>query len=505
MFKKLKIALLTLMLVSLLLAGCGGAASPAPTAAIEAPAAVMTETEVPAAATEEPVVAQAPVEVAWKMPMTPEQVAYYTPQRFDGQELNVVINASWMDKGEESTIEVLRKKFEELTGAKVTYVALPENEMYDKVRLELANNSGLYDMMHTGAGGAKEYGLSDYLIPLPKPPDIDDFYTADVAQYSIGDELYGLPQTADTNILYWRTDLFEAAGLDPTKPPLTYEKFREYAIKLTTDVNSKHPGEVGFDPNNIEVYGSAFKGVAGLGSTWELYNYIYAFGGDVVDENYNPTLNSQPVVDALTWVVDNFRKYNIYPLDTPTYDYSEFHTLFAQGKVAMAVNWPYMWGILQDPAQSKVVGKVAVGRKPGEVTYGGNIGGWSWNIFKMSKKQELATAFAKWIASPDASLAFAESGNGNPVRKSVSAVLAEKDPVLAAAIAANLADGREVKWLATGPSWMEIEKVQYQAIQEALIGDKDPKTALEDANVEAIKILTDNGFFTEILPQLKGN
>ena len=474
-----------LLLILAMLAGC--------TAPVAAPPA-----EAPAAAAGEPVT------VEWQMPMTPEQNAYYAPQRFDGQELTVVINASWMDKAENSTIEVLRKQFEELTGAKVTYVALPENEMYDKVRLELANESGLYDMMHTGAGGAKEYGLSDYLIPLPQPPDIDDFYEADVAQYSIGGDLYGLPQTADTNILYWRTDLFEAAGLDPTKPPETYDQFREYALKLTTDVNGKHPGEEGFDPNNIDVYGSEFKGVAGLGSTWELYNYIYAFGGDVVDENYNPTLNSQPVVDALTWVVDNFREHKIYPPDTPTYDYPEFNALFAQGKVAMAVNWPFMYGILQDPEQSKVVDKVAVGRKPGQVTHGGNIGGWSWNVFKMSKNPELAIAFAKWIASPDASLAFAESGNGNPVRKSVSAILAEKDPVLAAAIAANQADGREVKWLATGPSWMEIEKVQYQAIQEALIGEKDPKTALEDANKAAIEILEANGFFTDLLPQLQG-
>jgi hypothetical protein len=34
-------------------------------------------------------------------------------------------------------------------------------------------------------------------------------------------------------------------------------------------------------------------------------------------------------VAALTWVVDNFRNHNIYPPDTPTYDYTEFHTLFA--------------------------------------------------------------------------------------------------------------------------------------------------------------------------------
>jgi ABC-type glycerol-3-phosphate transport system substrate-binding protein len=163
-----------------------------------------------------------------------------------------------------------------------------------------------------------------------------------------------------------------------------------------------------------------------------------------------------------------------------------------------------MWGILQDPEQSKVVGNVAVGRKPGQVTHGGNIGGWSWNVFQMSKDQELAIAFAKWIASPDASLSFAETGS-NPVRRSVSAILAEQDPILAAAIAANQADGREVKWLATGPSWMEIEKVQYQAIQEALIGAKDPQTAMEDANAAVIDILNANAFFTELLPQLQGN
>jgi ABC-type glycerol-3-phosphate transport system substrate-binding protein len=51
---------------------------------------------------------------------------------------------------------------------------------------------------------------------------------------------------------------------------------------------------------------------------------------------------------------------------------------------------------------------------------------------------------------------------------------------------------------------MEIEKVQYQAIQEALIGEKDPKTALEDANQAAIEILNNNGFFTDLLPQLQG-
>jgi ABC-type glycerol-3-phosphate transport system substrate-binding protein len=163
-----------------------------------------------------------------------------------------------------------------------------------------------------------------------------------------------------------------------------------------------------------------------------------------------------------------------------------------------------MWSLVQDPAQSQVVDKVMVGRKPGEVDHGGNIGGWSWNVFEMCKTPDLAIAFAKWMGSPDASLAYAEAGIGNPVRKSVAALMAENDPVLYAAINENLADGRGVKWLDTGPSWMEIEKAQYQAIQQALIGEKEPQAALDEANQAALAILERNKFYTDLLPALQG-
>lgn len=438
---------------------------------------------------------------------SPEVDAFYTPAAgsFDGKELTVVINASFIGtEAGKQALESLRDQFGQITGAKVEFLPLPENQMYDQVRLELSTNSGKYDMMHTGAGGAKDYGLSGFLVPLPAPPDLADFYEGDVAQYSIGGQLHGLPMIADINILYWRTDLFEQAGLDPNTPPQTYDQFREYARKLTIDKEGKRLGEDGFDANNIAVFGSAFKGVAGLGSTWEWYNYLYAFGGNLMDADYNPTLNSPEAVASLGWVVDNFRSEGIYPPDITTYDYTEYHTLFAQGQMAMAINWPYMWAIANDETQSKVKGMVAVGPKPAQVTSGGNIGGWSWNVFGMSKNQDLAIAFAKWMSSPAASLAYAQAGTGNPVRKSVAAAMTETDPMLYKAIADNQATGQSVGWLATGPSWMEIEKVQYEAIQRALIGDTDAAGALEDANAAVLGILTDNKFYEELVPQLKG-
>jgi ABC-type glycerol-3-phosphate transport system substrate-binding protein len=433
-----------------------------------------------------------------------EVQAYYMPGSFDGQTLDVVLNASFFnDPASANVLNAGKAMFEEMTGATINYIPLPENQMYDQVRLEMSISSGAYDMMHTGAGGAKDYGLSGYLLPLPMPPDADDFFQGDLQQYMVGDTVYGLPMVADTNILYWRTDLFEAAGLDPNQPPTTYDELREYAIRLTTDVNGLHPGDEGFDPNNIEVYGLGFKGVSGLASSWEWYNYLYAFGGDLMDDQFNITIDSPEAVASLQWVVDNLRVHGIYPPDTTSYDYTEFHTLFIQGKMAMAINWPYMWSLIQNPEMSQVVDLVNVGRKPGQETHGGNIGGWSWNVFTMSDTPELATAFAKWMSGPDFSLAWGRAGRA-PVRASVGAVLSIEDPVLTAAIAVNQADGRSVDWLATGPSWLAIEEVQHQAIQEALIGAKTPEEALRDARAEIEALLQDDGFYEEILPQLLG-
>jgi len=439
--------------------------------------------------------------------LPPEVQEYYMPdpEAFKGQTLNVVVNASFLTfETSANTIELGAQKFEELTGATVNLIPLPENEMYNQVRLEMAVDSGVYDMMHSGAGGAKDFGLDGFLVPLPMPPDADDFYEGDLHQYMVGDTLYGLPQTADTNLFYWRTDLFEEAGLDPNDPPDTYDEVREYALLLTTDKNGNHPGDPDFDPDNIEIYGLGFKGVAGLGSSWEWYNYLYAFGGDVFDDEYNVTIDSPEAVAALQWVVDNLREYHIYPPDTATYDYTEFHTLFIQGRMAMAINWPYMYDMAQNPEQSNVVGKVAIGRKPGQVTHGGNIGGWSWNVFKMSRNQELAIAFAKFMSSPDVALSFAEVHGNSSARKSINEIMVERKPDVFGAIVANLPDGRGVKWIDTGPSWLKLEEALYQAIQEALIGEKDPETALKDAKAEIEEILEEDGFYTNILPQLLG-
>jgi ABC-type glycerol-3-phosphate transport system substrate-binding protein len=44
--------------------------------------------------------------------------------------------------------------------------------------------------------------------------------------------LYGLPSSVDARLLYWRKDLFAQAGLDPERPPTTWEEFKAAAVRL---------------------------------------------------------------------------------------------------------------------------------------------------------------------------------------------------------------------------------------------------------------------------------
>ena len=63
--------------------------------------------------------------------------------------------------------------------------------------------------------------------------DKSDIIPASLKWLTYQGKLYGLPFGQDTWGLYYNTDMFTAAGLDPTKPPTTPDQLWDYAAKLT--------------------------------------------------------------------------------------------------------------------------------------------------------------------------------------------------------------------------------------------------------------------------------
>ena len=99
--------------------------------------------------------------------------------------------------------------------------ALPENireEARDQFLREAAVGQGP-DVVHSAFVWTKEYGtagavraLDDLIAKDPLPKGLDDFIAIDLARAN--GKVYGIPWTADTWAMAYRTDLLKAAGVE---------------------------------------------------------------------------------------------------------------------------------------------------------------------------------------------------------------------------------------------------------------------------------------------------
>jgi ABC-type sugar transport system permease subunit/ABC-type glycerol-3-phosphate transport system substrate-binding protein len=98
---------------------------------------------------------------------------------------------------------------------------------------------------------------------------------------------YAIPHGRLVIALVYRRDLFAKAGLNPNKPPETWDELLEYSKKLTFPENGN--------------YGMGFS--KGDGSGWMFIDLVWSRGGDVVvqDKNgdWHPAFNTDAMVDAL--------------------------------------------------------------------------------------------------------------------------------------------------------------------------------------------------------------
>lgn len=145
------------------------------------------------------------------------------------------------------------------------------------------------------------------------------------------DKTYLFPQNTDTTDLFFRTDLFKQAGLDPEKPPKTMEELDAYAKALTKKD----------DAGNVLVYGFIPWLDAGLDPpTW-----AWMFGANVFDQATNKVnLNSPEMVANFKWQSGYSNLYNPAEIKSAASSFGEAFSAnhaFMTGKVAMTAmgNW----------------------------------------------------------------------------------------------------------------------------------------------------------------------
>ena len=112
------------------------------------------------------------------------------------------------------------------------------------------------------------FAADDRIQPLDELVKNDPTFQADdllpgiLTNLRYRDKLYALPMNRSTPILYYNKDRFAAAGLDPNKPPATWQEVREMAMALTSDDRSEY-------------------GFVAVNSPWFFESMVWSNGGRV--------------------------------------------------------------------------------------------------------------------------------------------------------------------------------------------------------------------------------
>jgi multiple sugar transport system substrate-binding protein len=178
----------------------------------------------------------------------------------------------------------------------------PQSGALEKINTELAGGT-LPDVVRLQGLSAQQWIRQNAFLDLSaflerSGLDLTDFYTGPLDQFRWQDKLWGLPDTAAPEVVFFNRDMFDAAGLAYPNDQWTYEDMRQAAIQLTLDGSGRHPGQAGFDPGSIQQWG--WNG--SLTYFWQRH-LVQAFGGDFC-ANADCTLmnfTSPETVKAVDW------------------------------------------------------------------------------------------------------------------------------------------------------------------------------------------------------------
>lgn len=372
----------------------------------------------------------------------------------------------------------LAPKFKEETGADLRVEILSYGELLTKTTADFIGDTAGYDLVTMDIVWAGQYAENGYSV------DLTDWVARDAAELEL-DDIYpvllealgqyngryvAFPFAGYANVLAYRKDLFEAAGL---AVPATMEDFVADA-KTLTDAGKNQ-------------YGFVANGQMGPAVAQDWMQYNSQLGGSILGADGKPALNSPENVHSLAVYKELFA--DTAPPGAIEYDWGGREESFRQGLVAMMQTWSVGAPGYSDPAISNVVGKVGIAPAPVaagmEPDYG--VGGWGMaiNADITPAQQEAAWTFIKWLTSKPIHKEFNLEGAGSFMRKSQMTdpdLLAKFDflPVIATTY-----ENGNGEYRPRIPQYPELQDLLGTAVNSVLAGAVEPQAALDEAQAKA--------------------
>jgi sn-glycerol 3-phosphate transport system substrate-binding protein len=188
-----------------------------------------------------------------------------------------------------------------------------------------------------------------------------------------------VPFQRSTPVMYYNKDAFAEAGLDPEKPPLTWDELVSVAQKLTRREDNRTTRW------GVELPLEAFN--------WFYYALTFSNGGQTLNADGTKVLWDQPRnVQALRFWYDLVNKYNVTPPYTPWNDGPQE---FVAGRTAI------VWHSTGSQAfmRQNVKFRWGLGRIPKNTQFGPPSGGGNMIMYAADRaRQEATWTFMTWMS-----------------------------------------------------------------------------------------------------------
>lgn len=367
-----------------------------------------------------------------------------------------------------------------------------------KIQIEEVPNADILTKLTAYAEGGDlpdildgQFGLASF-INLDAALDITDMVDAEGLRDSFipvalqagtdGEgRILGLPFYTGTDALYYRLDHFEEAGLDPTKPPKTWDELTEAAKALT----NPRAGRYGF-------------GMYGKTHTVRCIHFMQNNGpdGEMMRLNrdtgiWTILVNSPDSIGAIEYMVSLARDHKVVPPNVVEMDYPANVAAFSGGNISMLTTGP--WGAQTFVGTNPdIEGKFGVALHPtptGEtpVLRQGSL---IYAIGKTTKHPEEAFRFLRWFTHDRQPYFAAKAKYGPTTKAAMEDPAIAEDPFLAVFLEQSLSAVVEPYEVELG-EWNQLKDQFDPEWQAALIGSKDVPTALNTAATRFAEILGD--------------
>ncbi len=340
-------------------------------------------------------------------------------------------------------------------------VDLPYANLFEKELLDLTSRTGAYDVIMMDDPWFPRLAQNEALARLPSQTPDADFLDSCLAVCRQANVYYALPYVGNSQLFFYRKDLMPA--------PATWSDVLASAKKI---------GAGG------KMYGYVMRAAPGNAVVTDFLPLFWAFGAEMFTADGAPHVASVEGTAALRFMVE-LGKYS--PPGYAGFNADEVSAHLLQSTAAMSINWPAWIAAMDDPAKSKVVGKIDFASLPSEKRKGvAELGAWLVGVPAASKNKERAFEFINWATGAGPMKQATLRGNP-PTRRSVFG-----DPELRAkfrALPAQLQSLESARPRPRTPLWNEIENAFGIYLSQANAGTLPPEEAMRRAEKDIAAIL----------------